>query len=177
MKTLNFGALSTTLIMGLFLSACGTGNDPLDLIAISQQEISISLPYPSTSTVLALTGYSASNPNFTWTFNAITGSDITVQSPVSGLVTHTSSTANDASVTIRVNNRYEVTVGKLKTKADVRAGDEIEAGDTIGTAETTLNLTVRAEGDAVCPYQLFNSEALDSINLIARTTLITLCDK
>ena len=177
MKALKIGILPSALLLGLTLGACGTGQDPLELVEVSQEDISMSLPYPATATVLSLTGFSASSPSFTWAFNTTFGSDITVQSPVSGVVTQTSSTANEASVTIRVNNRYEVTVGRLKTKSDVRAGDEIDAGDTIGTAETTLNLSVQAEGDAVCPYQLFSAEALDSINLIARTTLITLCDK
>ena len=177
MKKLKSGAFAPVCILLLALSACGTGQDPLDLVAVEQSEISLALPYASTTSVVTITGFSPNSPNFTWTFNTNFGPDITVQSPVSGLVTHTSSTANDASVTIRVNNRYEVTVGKLKTKSDVRAGDEIDAGDTIGTAETTLNLAVQAEGDDICPYQLFNTESIDSINLIARTQLITLCDR
>lgn len=95
---------------------------------------------------------------------------------MSGLVIDATSTTGAAKVTIRVNSTYQVTIQSMLTLSNVREGDEVARGDTLGTTSNLVGLSLERNGKEICPYPHFTTEAMDAINLLARNFLVTVCD-
>ena len=167
---------SFLIAASLAFSACGTGQDPLDLIDPAQSDFEMDLPFASTTTAQTLTGYSETTPRLGWTLLTTTSS-YSVLAPVGGLIVDTESASGASQVTIRVNSTYQVTVASMLTLGSVRAGDEISRGDVVGTTSSAVTVSVERNGTETCPYPFFNATAMDAINLLARNLLVTVCDK
>ena len=168
MNLKSFSTLALASAFFLSFAACGSGSDPLSLIDSSQETIAMGLPFSSTGTLSA--GYSESNRKLTWTLT-FGGTSATVTAPVSGLVTSTLSTSGNMQVTIRANARFNVTVSGLTALGNVRAGDSIVAGDSLGTSTSTVSLALEENGESVCPFPRFTDTALATFNLATASTV------
>jgi hypothetical protein len=155
------------------LTACGTGQNPLDLIDSSESTIEMDLPF--TATAQSLTGYSSAGIHMGWILPTL-GTSYSILAPVGGLVVAANSAQNASQVTIRVNSTYQVTVASMLNLGNVRAGDEVSRGDTLGTTSTTVTVSVERNGTETCPYPYFSATALDAINLLANAYSVNLCD-
>ncbi|MEK6704649.1 MAG: M23 family metallopeptidase, partial [Bdellovibrionota bacterium] len=137
------------ILLGLLLSGCGNGQDPVKIIGDSTQIPTMSIPVATNTQTVSQTLFSAGHENVEWAFLGTTS--VAVTAPADGIVVAVDSTPNVGSIRIYHNSQTQSILSKLTTVA-VRVGDAITRGQALGITSTTLEFSMLINGGAICPY-------------------------